>query len=65
MVEPKSNGLPFLYRLLKKGRARFFLDLTGKDWASNKVKPIAWKIELKNSNEDLFLLKKSFLWSHD
>ena len=60
-IERFTFSLP----VIAKGKSEIFLGLTGKDWTSNKVKPIAWQIELKNSNEDLILLKKSFLWSHD
>ena len=60
-IERFTFSLP----VIEEGKREIFLGLTGKDWSSNIVKPIAWQIELKNSNEDLFLLKKSFLWSHD
>jgi hypothetical protein len=60
-IERFNFSLP----VIEEGKREISLGLTGKDWSSNKVRPIAWQIELKNSNEDLFLLKKSFLWSHD
>jgi hypothetical protein len=60
-IERFTFSLP----VIEEGKREIFLGLTGKDWSSNKVRPIAWQIELKNSNENLFLLKKSFLWSHD
>lgn len=60
-IERFNFSLP----VIEEGKREIFLGLTGKDWSSNKVKPIAWQIELKNSSEGLFLLKKSFLWSHD
>jgi hypothetical protein len=39
-----------------------YLGLTGKDWPSDEVKPLAWKIELLGVNDTLLAEWKSFLW---
>jgi hypothetical protein len=38
-----------------------YLGLTGKDWPSDEVKPLAWRIEILNG-ETLLAEWKSFLW---
>ncbi len=38
-----------------------YLGLTGKDWPSEEVKPLAWKIEILNG-ETLIAEWNSFLW---
>ena len=39
-----------------------YLGLTGKDWPSEQVKPLAWKIELLGADDSLMVEWKSFLW---
>jgi hypothetical protein len=43
-------------------RGWLYLGLTGSDWSSDDVQPLAWKIELLDSNESVLAEWKSFLW---
>ncbi len=49
-------------RLEKK---ELLFGITGKNWVSDKIKPIAWKIECKDSLGKTLYFKNSFLWEHD
>ena len=40
------------------------LGITGKDWASQKIKPIAWRIEIRDTKGKLLAKRQSFLWGH-
>ena len=42
-----------------------FLGITGQDWPLQKYKVLAWRIELKNGQDELLFYKKSFLWDHN
>jgi hypothetical protein len=47
-----------------KGRKEVLLGITGEDWDSPKIKPVAWHIEIKDSTGKLIASKQSFLWGH-
>jgi hypothetical protein len=49
----------------RTGKKEMFLGITGKDWTLKKSKVLAWRIELKNGQDELLFLKKSFLWDHN
>ena len=55
----------FNFPIKREGKKNLFLGLTGKDWPSAEIKPIAWQIEILNSSNQLLFFKKSFLWDHD
>ena len=48
-----------------KGRREVLLGITGDDWDSPKIKPVAWRIEIKDSTGKLIASKQSFLWGHE
>jgi hypothetical protein len=43
-------------------RGWLYLGLTGSDWSSEEVQPLAWKIELLAANGSVLATWKSFLW---
>ena len=43
-------------------RGWLYLGLTGSDWSSDEVAPLAWKIELLDANGSPLAEWKSFLW---
>jgi len=45
-------------------RREILLGITGGDWNSPKIKPVAWRIELQDKNGKLLAAKQSFLWGH-
>ena len=45
-------------------RREILLGITGSDWNSPKIKPVAWRIELQDKNGKLLAAKQSFLWGH-
>ena len=45
-------------------RSEILLGITGSDWNSPKIKPVAWRIELQDQNGKLLAAKQSFLWGH-
>ena len=40
-----------------------FIGLTGKDWPRKSDVPAAWRFTIKNSNDDVLAMEKSYLWS--
>jgi len=46
-------------------RSELLLGITGKDWKSPEIKPVAWRIELQDKNAKLLAVKQSFLWGHE
>ncbi len=49
----------------RKEKKEIFLGITGKNWPDEDLKPLAWRIELKNAKDELLFLKNSFLWDHN
>jgi hypothetical protein len=49
----------------RKGRKEVLLGITGEDWDSRQIKPVAWRIEIKDSAGNLIASKQSFLWGHE
>ena len=47
---------------IKSGEHVFNLGLTGEDWASKKLHPVAWKLEVVSTDGTLLAVQKSFLW---
>ena len=47
---------------LPAGDTVFNLGLTGADWPSEKINPVAWKIEVLGPDGQLLAVQKSFLW---
>ena len=47
-----------------KGRREVLLGITGEDWNSRKIKPVAWRIEIKDVSGKVIASKQSFLWGH-
>ena len=45
-------------------RSEVLLGITGNDWDSPEIKPLAWRIELQDKNGKLLVAKQSFLWEH-
>ena len=41
------------------------IGLTGEDWPSKKTRLIAWKLELRSSDQRILAQKQSFLWEHE
>lgn len=58
-----------LYKLLlpveTKGRREVLLGITGDDWESPKIKPVAWRLEIKDASGKIIASKQSFLWGHE
>ena len=48
-----------------KGRKEVLLGITGDDWKSPKIKPVAWRIEIKDGTGKVIASKQSFLWGHE
>ena len=48
-----------------KGRKEVLLGITGDDWKSPKIKPVAWRIEIKDGTGKVISSKQSFLWGHE
>jgi hypothetical protein len=48
-----------------KGRREVLLGITGEDWNSRKIKPVAWRIEIKDAIGKVIASKQSFLWGHE
>ena len=63
--EPEAK----IYRLSipeeTKGRREVLLGITGDDWDSPKIKPLAWRIEIKDASGKVMASKQSFLWGHE
>lgn len=56
---------PVEYRFapeLKPGDTIFHLGLTGTDWPDPKAHPVAWKLELADSDGQLLASETSYLW---
>jgi hypothetical protein len=53
------------YRKTEREKKEMFLGITGQDWSLQKYKVLAWRIELKNGQDELLFHKKSFLWDHN
>ena len=47
-----------------KGRREVLLGITGEDWNSRKIKPVAWRIKIKDVSGNVIASKQSFLWGH-
>jgi len=48
--------------ILPSGGHVFNLGLTGKDWAGENVKPVAWRLRLLDADEHELTFGESFLW---
>ncbi len=46
----------------KRLRKWLYLGLTGPDWPSPEIEPLAWKIELLDASGSVLAEWKSFLW---
>ena len=44
------------------GSRLFEIGLTGADWASSRVQPVAWEVELRSQDGALLAETSSFLW---
>jgi len=47
---------------LKSGDTVFHLGLTGPDWPDAKANPVAWKLDLTDSDGHLLASERSYLW---
>lgn len=47
---------------LKSGETVLQLGLTGTDWTDAKANPVAWKLELTESDGQVLATEKSYLW---
>ncbi len=47
---------------VRAGSWIFEIGLTGKDWAAERVEPVAWDVELQSADGAVLAKKTSFLW---
>jgi hypothetical protein len=59
---PQSYRLPL--GVTNHSRKEILLGITGEDWNSREIKPLAWRIELRTGSGNLLASKQSFLWGH-
>ena len=60
-----ANAKPVSYSFrpeLKAGDTVFHLGLTGADWPEPKINPVAWKLELLDTDGRVLATEKSYLW---
>jgi hypothetical protein len=44
------------------GSRLFEIGLTGADWASSRILPVAWEVDLRSADGTILAEKSSFLW---
>jgi hypothetical protein len=60
-----ANAKPLSFSFpaeLKPGDTVFHLGLTGADWPDAKLNPVAWKLDLLDSDGRILATEKSYLW---
>jgi hypothetical protein len=60
-----ANAKPVNYTFpteLKSGATVLNLGLTGSDWTGAKVNPVAWKLDLVDTDGRILATQKSYLW---
>ena len=62
--QPQAESYKLGFPSEGKPGKEVFLGITGKDWASQKIKPIAWRIEIRDAEGKLLAERQSFLWGH-
>lgn len=60
-TDPKPTTFTFPANVAA-GTGVFSLGLTGPDWAARKNPPVAWKLELLQSDGQVIATAQSFLW---
>ena len=63
--EKKVEDFEFQISEISKTKKELLLGITGDDWNSKNVKPIAWKLVFEDLNNKMIFYKKSFLWDHE
>jgi hypothetical protein len=48
---------------IPSGQPVFEVGLTGQDWPSQKIHPVAWRLELVSAGGETLAAAQSFLWS--
>lgn len=62
-ARPEIQTFEFPARISATGETVFQLGLTGSDWAGGKsAQPVAWKLELRDTDGAVLAERKSFLW---
>ena len=61
---PEAKLYKFELPRKKISGSEILLGITGTDWNSSEIKPVAWRIELQDKNGKLRAAKHSFLWGH-
>ena len=61
---PEAKLYKFELPRKKISGSEILLGITGTDWNSSEIKPVAWRIELQDKNGKLLAAKQSFLWGH-
>jgi hypothetical protein len=59
--DPKPKATTFPVEVPSRSKV-FLLGLTGPDWPNRDVHPVAWKLELLSSDEQVLASSQSFLW---
>lgn len=64
IISPESeNTRTFSFPAdIPAGSRLFEIGLTGKDWTGSKIQPVAWDIELQESDGRMVAKKFSYLW---
>ncbi|MFI5336511.1 MAG: hypothetical protein ACHQ5A_06985 [Opitutales bacterium] len=64
VISPESTTPhPFHFTATLPARETVFnLGLTGADWASAKVNPVAWKLEVLDDSDHILATEQSYLW---
>ena len=58
--DPKSFSFP---SDIPHGEPVYEIGLTGADWPSRKIHPVAWQLELRSADGRTLAASQSFLWS--
>lgn len=61
---PKARAFNFSIPDNFSGQKKVLLGLTGKDWDDNKIRLVAWKIEVLGLEKESLHINQSSLWSH-
>lgn len=62
-VSDKKDAISFEWDISGENlRGWLYLGLTGSDWPSEDIQPLAWKIELLDGSGNTLVEWKSFLW---
>jgi hypothetical protein len=59
-TDPKVFSFP---ADVPSGEPVYEIGLTGSDWTSRKVHPVAWQLELRSAGGQVLASSQSFLWS--